>query len=125
MSRVLITDDSQLTRRILRAILEAAGHEVMEASNGNIALELIAQDAPDCVLLDLLMPGMDGFEVLSTLNERGIDIPVIVLTADIQETARKKCIRMGAVDFLNKPPNDDELKAAMEKALASKEEKLP
>jgi len=125
MSRVLITDDSQLTRRILRAILEAAGHEVMEASNGDVALELIAQDAPDCVLLDLLMPGMDGFEVLSTLNERGIDIPVIVLTADIQETARKKCIRMGAVDFLNKPPNDDELKAAMEKALASKEEKLP
>ena len=125
MSRVLITDDSQLTRRILRAILEAAGHEVMEASNGSIALELIVQDPPDCVLLDLLMPGMDGFEVLSTLNERGIDIPVIVLTADIQETARKKCIQMGAVDFLNKPPNDDELKAAMEKALALKEEKLP
>jgi len=125
MSRVLITDDSQLTRRILRAILEAAGHEVMEASNGNVALELIVRDAPDCVLLDLLMPGMDGFEVLSTLNERRIDIPVIVLTADIQETARKKCIQMGAVDFLNKPPNDDELKAAMEKALALKEEKLP
>jgi CheY-like chemotaxis protein len=125
MSRVLITDDSQLTRRILRAILEASGHEVMEASNGNVALELIVQVAPDCVLLDLLMPGMDGFEVLSTLNERGIDIPVIVLTADIQETARKKCIQMGAVDFLNKPPNDDELQAAMEKALALKEEKLP
>ncbi len=125
MSRVLITDDSQLTRRILRAILEAAGHEVMEASNGNVALELIVQDAPDCVLLDLLMPGMDGFEVLSTLNERGIDIPVIVLTAEIQETARKKCIQMGAVDFLNKPPNDDELQAAMEKALALKEAKLP
>jgi CheY-like chemotaxis protein len=123
MSRVLITDDSQLTRRILRAILEAAGHEVMEASNGSLALESIVQDAPDCILLDLLMPGMDGFEVLGTLNEQGNDIPVIVLTADIQETARKKCIRMGAFDFLNKPPNDDELNAAVEKALAFKEER--
>jgi CheY-like chemotaxis protein len=120
---VLITDDSQLTRRILRAILEAAGHEVMEASNGSLALESIVQDAPDCILLDLLMPGMDGFEVLGTLNEQGNDIPVIVLTADIQETARKKCIRMGAFDFLNKPPNDDELNAAVEKALAFKEER--
>jgi CheY-like chemotaxis protein len=69
------------------------------------------------------MPGMDGFEVLGTLNEQGNDIPVIVLTADIQETARKKCIRMGAFDFLNKPPNDDELNAAVEKALAFKEER--
>ena len=122
MSRVLVTDDSQLTRRILRTILEAGGHEVMEAADGTIALDVIARDAPDCILLDLLMPGMDGFEVLGRLDEQGIKIPVIVITADIQETVRKKCMQMGAVGFLNKPPKEADLHAALKNALAFKKE---
>ena len=122
---VLIVDDIPENLSLLHDALDEAGYTVLVATNGESALQRARQSRPDVILLDALMPGMDGFEVLGTLNERGIDIPVIVLTADIQETARKKCIQMGAVDFLNKPPNDDELKAAMEKALAFKEEKLP
>lgn len=122
MPRILVTDDSQLTRRILRAILMAQGHEVLEAPSGSIALEMIAAENPDCVFLDLLMPDMDGFEVLNILSERGIRIPVVVLTADIQETVREKCIKMGAVYFLNKPPKEEELSAAIRTALASQKE---
>ena len=125
MPRVLITDDSQLTRRILKTILEADGHEAIEASSGGAALEMIDSHVPDCVLLDLLMPDMSGFDVLKTLNDKGISIPVVVVTADIQETARERCIQMGAVDFLNKPPKEQDLRAAVRKALASQKQGLP
>lgn len=122
MPRILVTDDSQLTRRILKTILVAEGHQVLEAPSGSAALEMMATENPDCVLLDLLMPVMDGFEVLKELAEKGIRIPVVVLTADIQETVRQKCMKMGAVYFLNKPPKEEELRVAVEAALCSQKE---
>jgi CheY-like chemotaxis protein len=122
MPRILVTDDSQLTRRILKAILVADGHEVLEAPSGSTALEMITTENPDCVFLDLLMPDMDGFEVLNILTKRGIRVPVVVLTADIQKTVREKCMKMGAVYFLNKPPKEEELRVAIQTALAPQEE---
>ncbi len=113
MSKILIVDDSWLTRRGVKRILQAEGYEIIEAENGLQALELIikADNNIDAVLLDLLMPEMSGLELLErlNLNHDQAKLPVVVLTADIQKTVRQKCIDLGAYAFLNKPPEPEEL----------------
>jgi CheY-like chemotaxis protein len=118
MSRVLITDDSLLQRRMLTAIVSGEGHETQTATNGREALEIIQSQPPDCMLLDMLMPEMDGVQVLEALQSKGIKIPVIVLTADIQEWMQTKCLELGAQNFLNKPVKQDDLRAALKEALS-------
>ena len=117
MSTILIIDDSWLTRRGLGAILTAAGHEVFEAENGLEGIASIQEKKPDCVFLDLLMPEMDGLEVLGILKETNSTIPVIVLSADIQDTAREKCLALGAFDFINKPPRQDDILEILARAI--------
>lgn len=113
MSKILIVDDSWLTRRGVKRILQAEGYEIIEAENGLQALELIikADNNIDAVLLDLLMPEMSGLELLErlNLNHDQAKLPVVVLTADIQKTVRQKCIDLGVYAFLNKPPEPEEL----------------
>lgn len=101
--RVLIIEDSSFTRRKLTALLEADGHEVSEASNGREGLSRIQEQTPDCIILDLLMPVMDGLEVLETLQQQDSSVPVLVLSADVQESARTRCLELGATTFLEKP----------------------
>ena len=114
MSRVLITDDSLLQRRTLSAIVTDAGHEVDIACNGQEALEKIQAHAPDCLLLDMLMPIMDGVQVLEQLESQGVTLPVIVLTADVQEWLKDKCLELGVTTFLNKPVKQEQLRQALE-----------
>ena len=121
MSRILVTDDSNFLRRRTCAILKEAGHEVSEAANGNECLAAIAEESPDVLFLDLVMPEMDGFEVLRTLKEAALDFPVIVLTADIQESVKSECIHLGAIAFLNKPPKPDEVLAELNRVLGMQE----
>ena len=109
MAKVLIVDDSWLTRRSLGNMMKSGGYDVMEAENGEDALDKITSDMPDCILLDLLMPGKTGFDVLQELKDKEILTPVIVVSADIQDTVRKKCMEIGAFGFLNKPPVETEL----------------
>lgn len=109
MAQILVVDDSWLTRRALKNMLEDGGHGVLEASNGLEALTMVDAHCPEIIILDLLMPEMDGFALLGELKKRGSKIPVIVVTADIQDTAREKCLGLGATGFLNKPPKRDEL----------------
>lgn len=120
MSIVLIVDDSKLSRNALSDILTGAGYEVLEACNGIEAVEMAATQAPDCILLDILMPEMDGFEVLKILKDKELNIPAIIHSADIQTTTRQKCFELGAVGFINKPPKKDKLLPAIEEAIASK-----
>lgn len=120
MARILVVDDSLSARWIFVRMLKAGGHEVLEASSGRQAVKKTVSYKPDCMLLDLLMPEMDGFEVLNILKRKGLTIPVIVLSADIQETTRTKCLELGAVDFLNKPPEEAELLDAVKNVLGSK-----
>jgi len=114
MSRILITDDSLLQRKTLSAIVTDVGHEVDTACNGQEALEKIRTNPPDCMLLDMLMPIMDGVQVLEQLESQGVKIPVIVLTADVQEWLKDRCLELGVKAFLNKPVKQDQLRQALE-----------
>ena len=118
MAEILLIDDSWLTRRGLKSMITDSGHTVIEAENGEKGLDMIRTGAaPDCIILDLLMPEMDGYEVLTELKEMGAFVPVIVCSADIQETARSKCMDLGAISFLNKPPKPEEVVAVIDKVL--------
>jgi len=121
MARILVTDDSNFLRRRTCAMLKQAGHDIVEADNGNSCLEAIAEAAPDALFLDLVMPEMDGFEVLRALHDADYHFPVIVLTADIQDAVQQECMALGAFGFLNKPPRPDEVLATLNAALAAAE----
>ena len=101
--RVLVVDDSALSRRTLRQILEPAGYDVTEAEDGLIALERYFLDKPDVVLLDLVMKGMYGLEVLTKLRELDGEAKVVVVSADIQTSSQELVEAAGARAFVNKP----------------------
>lgn len=118
MAKVLTIDDAKFMRRVIGRCITETGHEFLEAANGQEGLDKIRSESPDLVILDLVMPGMDGFAVLEALQKSGEHPPVIVMTADIQASVRAKVLELGAQVFLNKPPKDSELKQAIEEALA-------
>jgi len=119
MACILIIDDSAFARRMTTETLKAQGNEVLEAENGQEGIEQAERHRPDCIVLDLLMPDFDGFEVLKALNEKGSAIPVVVLSADIQETTRIECMELGAVGFLKKPFHESELVEVVRSVLCS------
>lgn len=125
MALVLIVEDSSFTRRALSKALQADGHVTLEAVNGYEGLEKAVTLAPDCILLDLLMPECNGWEVLNILQEQGSNIPVIVVTSDIQETVRQQCLQMGVVRVINKPFDIDELCKAVALAVRHTKETSP
>ena len=102
-TKVLIVDDSALTRRTLRHILEGAGCDVSEADEGLVALERYAVDKPDVVFLDLVMRGMYGLEVLQKLRELDPAARIIVVSADVQTSSQDLADAAGAKAFINKP----------------------
>jgi two-component system sensor histidine kinase/response regulator len=103
--RVLIVDDEASTRELLRDLLEMRGHQVVEATNGEDALRRAVEDRPDAILLDVMMPGLDGFEVCRRLklDPRTVAIPVLLVTTLSARDDRLKGIEAGAGDFLSKP----------------------
>jgi len=106
---VLVADDSRTSRALLCSIVEKEGFSTVQAENGIDAIKIVAEHTADFLILDLLMPEMDGFEVLKDLNEKNISIPTIVLTADIQDEVREECFELGARGFVNKPFSESEL----------------
>jgi two-component system chemotaxis response regulator CheY len=116
---VLIVDDSGMARRTTRRVLEAAGYRVIEAEDGLTALERFFVDKPDVVLLDLVMRGMYGLDVLAKLREMNTDAKVIVISADIQTTSRDLVAEAGAAGFLTKPAKAEDVVAAVERALGA------
>ena len=115
--RILVVDDSGLARRGTRRVLEGAGYSVLEAEDGMVALERYFVDKPDLVVLDLVMKGMYGLEVLSKLRELDPGARVIVLSADIQTSSRQMVNDAGAAAFLNKPVTPEDLLNAVSAAL--------
>lgn len=107
--RILIVDDSGLARRRARGILEGAGFEVIEAEDGMAALERYFVDKPDIVLLDLVMKGMYGLEVLQRLRELDPAARVIVVSADVQTSSHELVAQGGAAGFLVKPIDANEI----------------
>ena len=121
MSRILIADDSSSQRIILSRILKTLGHEIDTAGNGQEALEKIEADPPDCMLLDNLMPVMDGLQTLEALQARNITLPIIMLTADIQEWLKTRCLELGATLFLNKPVKQAQIQEALQQILPTRQ----
>jgi CheY-like chemotaxis protein len=103
MATILIIEDSRFTRSSIAKALKAGDYEVLEADNGALGLAMIIKHSPDLIISDLLMPEMDGFELLESLRSQGIAIPVIIMSADIQETTRRRVLELGAKTLLNKP----------------------
>lgn len=99
-----MVDDSMSVRRVMRAALTEQGLDIVEAANGQEAVELFQRELPDVVFLDITMPVMDGFETLPRLRELRPSTPVIVLTADVQTRTVERMAELGAFLFLKKPP---------------------
>lgn len=110
MALILIVDDAAFSRRMIRKFLQVDGYEILEATDGREGLEMVRTHSPDCILTDILMPDINGFEFLQTLQEQRVKIPTIIISADIQETSRNRGYELGAVGFINKPPKQDELR---------------
>ncbi|VAX21910.1 Chemotaxis protein CheC -- inhibitor of MCP methylation [hydrothermal vent metagenome] len=104
---ILTTDDSKFQRNVIKkeltALLEGREITFFEASNGLEALSLLKSEKIDLMFLDLTMPEMDGYQVLGKIQEEGIDVKVIVVSADIQPKALKRVQELGAVGFVKKP----------------------
>ena len=117
-AKILIVDDSSLSRRTLRRILESGGYDVVEANDGMTALETYFLEKPNLVLLDLVMKGMYGLDVLTKLREMDPKALVVVASADIQSSTRKLVDEAGALGFIHKPFVSEQVIAATEAALA-------
>ncbi len=115
--RVLVVDDEPAIRRLLHASLSAEGHQIEEAVDGQSALSLLGRNAIDVLVLDLGMPGMDGFEVIRQLREQGSSVPIIVLSSRSDEAGKVRALDMGADDFVTKPFGMDELLARIRAAV--------
>ncbi len=110
-SQVLVVDDDELARLEITRIVKQQGHNVSQASNGTQALEILRAGKSDLVLLDLLMPEIDGFEVLQQMKADSTlsNIPVIVITAAGDPGSAAKSIELGAVDHFTKPVDHQKL----------------
>jgi len=111
--RILVVDDEERILNFLTTKLKASGYEVLTAPNGVMGLEQVQAQEPDLVVLDLLMPRMDGLDMLKQLRTFS-PVPVIILTAKGADTDRIKGLQLGADDYLPKPFNPDELVARIE-----------
>lgn len=117
-AKIMVVDDSAMSRRTMRRILENAGYNVVEADEGMAALELYFLEKPDLVFLDLVMKGMYGLDVLEKLREMDTGVRVVVASADIQSSTRRMVEEAGARAFINKPFVVDQVLAAVNTALA-------
>jgi len=119
MSRILVIDDDEMNRDLLRARLESAGHEVHEAKDGEQGLTLLKADRPDLILLDVMMPKFDGWHVCRTVkaDPKLCSIPVIILTACTQNIDELRGYECGADDYIAKPWDPARLRAVVEKFL--------
>jgi two-component system KDP operon response regulator KdpE len=115
--RILVIDDEPPIRKLLRVGLSAHGYQIVEASNGKMALARLSEQAPDLVILDLGLPDMEGHELLRTMRARNDSVPIVVLSSRDDETGKVQALDSGADDYVTKPFGMDELLARMRAAL--------
>jgi CheY-like chemotaxis protein len=127
VSKILIVDDEAPIRALMRATLTMAGHQVTEAAGGEEALEKIKKDDFDLVVLDIMMPVTDGYEVLERIKAipQKAHLPVVVVTAKSYESEGiMREMTAGAIDHLSKPFDPEDLEIAVARALNSSEDQL-
>ncbi len=115
--RVLVVDDEPPIRRFLRTSLSSHGYQVIEAEDGPSAREILRQNTADVLVLDLGLPGLDGFEIIKQLRESGSTLPIIVLSSRTDEGGKVRALDLGADDYVTKPFGMDELLARLRAAL--------
>lgn len=113
MPTLLIADDSLFQRMVLGKLARAEGFSVVEAKNGQECLDIVDACGPDALVLDLNMPEVDGLEVMSRLQASGRNLPVLVLTADIQRSTHQRCLALGAAGVINKPLDEAVFRARL------------
>lgn len=113
--KVLVVDDAQFQRHRLAQVLRGAGIEVVEAADGQAAVQKYAEERPDLVLMDITMPVMDGLEALRRIRAADPEARVIMCSALGQQTAVLEAVKAGALDFLVKPVQPDRLLAAVQR----------
>jgi len=118
MPKLLIADDSMFQRFVHAKVAREVGFEVVEAKDGQDCLAKVQAESPQALLLDLNMPGLNGVEVLQALKDQGIALLAMVVTADIQDTTRKRCLDLGVAEFLNKPVDESALRAKLAEFIA-------
>jgi two-component system chemotaxis response regulator CheY len=110
LKKVLIVDDSAFMRTLLKERLQSVGQaQVLEASSGEEALKIIAKENPDWILLDIILPSMDGETVLRDLRKRGIKSRVVMVTSVGQEAVMKRCEELGISGYIAKPFDDTQV----------------
>ena len=114
---VLIVEDDPHTADIVRLYLRRDGYKVLTATDGNEGLRLAQESQPDLVVLDLMLPGVDGIEICKTLKGEGSDVPIIMLTARVEEEDRLAGLDLGADDYVAKPFSARELAARVRAVL--------
>ena len=112
--KLLISDDSKLLRKKLRAELEALGCEVIEAENGKEAILKEMNEKPDGVILDIVMPEVGGIEALQVIREVSPEVPVVMLSSAGTPQKLMQTLKMGAIDFIQKPYTSEQIKKAVE-----------
>lgn len=122
MPKILIIDDSDYMREFTKKILSEDGYTIIEAQSGDMGIEYAEKENPDCILLDLLMPNIDGYEVLRRLRQLRSTIPIIICSSDLQDSARSHSFELGAFDFIDKPPNRQVLLQKIKAALSLNEQ---
>lgn len=127
MSAVLIVEDNDVNRELLREFVEELGHEVNEAHDGKTALAQISEDPPDLVLLDIQMPEMDGYEVIRQLRQeaRFQDLKVVALTAYAMIGDKEKALQAGFTAYLTKPIDGKKAELTIRELLATSDKAVP
>lgn len=121
MARILVVDDNADVRLALATILEDAGHEIIEAEDGEQVFDLVISENPELVLLDVMMPRVSGFDALATLkaDTRTSQVPVIMVTAKGRPEDMAMARSLGAVEYITKPWADGDVELRVDWALAS------
>ena len=117
MAKVLVIDDSEFVREFISDSLTDAGYEVLQAVDGTSGLESVKLHQPDCILLDVLMPDIDGLEVLKKIRTESIETPVLLMTGDDPGWVRRKCEEFGANGFLSKALYADKIVESVEEVI--------
>ncbi|MBW8074411.1 MULTISPECIES: response regulator [Metallibacterium] len=119
MAHILIIDDSPTDVRVFTTLLERAGHRVSSAGSAEQGIEMVRRLRPDLVIMDVIMPGMNGFQATRALTRDPAtqDVPVLIITTKSMETDRVWGLRQGARDFLTKPVGEKELLARIQNLL--------
>lgn len=128
MFNILVVEDDRHTRLLMQTILEDAGYQAFTAEDGQKALDVMDSQHIDLIIMDIMMPNMDGYELTQELRDAGYDMPILMVTAKIEAEDKKKGFRAGTDDYMTKPVDEEEMllriKALLRRSKIVNEHKL-